>query len=103
VPALELLLGGQPDAQPELARLASPVFHVDASDPPLLLLHGEQDDQMPVQQSSELEAAYQKLALPVQLEVVPGAGHGGPVFTDAAHLDRIDQFLRARLLGPKAE
>ena len=103
VPALELLLGGQPDAQPELARLASPVFHVDASDPPLLLLHGEQDDQMPIQQSSELEAAYQKLALPVQLEVVPGAGHGGPVFTDAAHLDRIDQFLRARLLGPKAE
>lgn len=33
VPALQLLLGGQPDAVPVLARLASPVFHVDASDP----------------------------------------------------------------------
>src|ERR1041384_4293510 len=26
-----------------LARLASPVFHVDRHDPPLLLLHGDQD------------------------------------------------------------
>jgi acetyl esterase/lipase len=99
VPALELLLGGQPVAQPALARLASPVFHVDGRDPPLLLLHGGQDDQMPAQQSRELELAYQKLGLPVQLEIVPGAGHGDPVFGDAVHLERIDQFLRARLLG----
>jgi len=77
-PALELLLGGQPDTQPELARLASPVFHVDATDPPLLLLHGDQDNQMPIQQSYELEAAYQKLRRPVRLVVVRAAGHGGP-------------------------
>ena len=101
-PALDLLLGGQPDAQPALARLASPVFHLDAGDPPLLLFHGDRDDQMPIQQSRELEAAYQKLGLPVQLEVVPGVGHGGAVFTDAAHLERIDQFLRAWLLRPLA-
>src|SRR5689334_10434468 len=43
VPALDLLLGGQPDAQPALARQASPVFHLGASEPPLLLLHGDQD------------------------------------------------------------
>jgi dipeptidyl aminopeptidase/acylaminoacyl peptidase len=102
VPALDLLLGGQPDAQPALAKLASPVFHVDASDPPLLMFHGAQDDQMPIQQSRELEAAYQNAGLPVQLEVVPGAGHGGAVFADAAHLERIDQFLRAWLLRTAA-
>jgi hypothetical protein len=39
-PAFELLLGGQPESVPELARLASPVFHIDQNDPPLLLLHG---------------------------------------------------------------
>src|SRR5436190_5651978 len=43
VPALELLLGGQPDSKLELARLASPVFHVDKNDPPLLWYHGDQD------------------------------------------------------------
>ncbi|HKO93410.1 MAG TPA: alpha/beta hydrolase, partial [Polyangiaceae bacterium] len=94
VPALELLLGGQPEAVPELARLASPVFHVDATDPPLLLLHGDQDNQMPIQQSQELEAAYQKLRLAVEFGVVRGAGHGGPAFTNPDTLERIDRFLR---------
>lgn len=100
VPALQLLLGGQPDTVPDLARLASPVFHVDATDPPLLMLHGDQDDQMPIEQSRELEAEYRALGLAVQLVVVPGAGHGGAVFTDAAHLELIDQFLRAQLPEP---
>jgi acetyl esterase/lipase len=102
VPALDLLLGGQPDKVPDLARLASPVFHVDAGDPPLLLLHGDQDDQMPIEQSRELEAAYRKLGLPVQFEVVKGSGHGGPAFTDSAHLELIDRFLRAQLLAAPA-
>ncbi|MEY4545569.1 MAG: Carboxylesterase NlhH [Pseudomonadota bacterium] len=98
VPALELLLGGQPDQRPELARLASPVFHVDASDPPLLLLHGDSDPQMPIEQSVELAAAYEQLRLPAQLVVLEGAGHGGAVFTDPTRLELIDGFLRARLL-----
>src|SRR5207253_47677 len=54
VPALELLLGGQPDSKSELARLASPVFHVDKSDPPLLWFHGDQDPQMPINQAHEM-------------------------------------------------
>lgn len=99
VPALELLLGGQPDAVPELARLASPVFHVDASDPPLLMLHGDQDQQMPINQSHELEGAYTRLGLPVRLVVKHGSGHGGPAFTTQATLDLIDEFLRKHLEG----
>ncbi len=93
IPALELLLGGQPDQQRDLARLASPVFHVDKSDPPLLLMHGDQDPQMPINQSHELEGAYAAAGLPVHFEVVHGAGHGGPRFSDAARLAIIRQFL----------
>jgi acetyl esterase/lipase len=102
-PALDLLLGGAPEMVPELARLASPVFHVDASDPPLLLLHGDQDNQMPINQSHELEGAYEKLGLPVRLVVVHGSGHGGPAFTDAAHLALIDEFLRKQLAAQPAK
>lgn len=96
-PALDLLLGGQPDAVPELARLASPVFQVDASDPPLFLTHGDQDPQMPINQSHELQGAYEKLGLRVIFKVMHGSGHGGPAFTDEANLARIDSFLRAYL------
>jgi len=94
VPALELLLGGQPADLPVLAQLASPVFHVDQHDPPLLLFHGDQDAQMPVNQSLELSAAYRRVKAPVELEIVPGAAHGGAVFYDTERLARVREFLR---------
>jgi acetyl esterase/lipase len=94
VPALELLLGGQPDAVPSLARFASPVTHVDKNDPPLLLLHGDQDPQMPVNQALELQGAYQKVNASVELEVVHGAGHGGANFYDEERLAVVTKFLR---------
>ena len=94
VPALDLLLGGQPEDVPELARLASPVFHLDRRDPPLLLLHGDQDPQMPINQALELYGAYQKLKLPVQLEVVHGAAHGGAAFYDVERMAVVKKFLR---------
>jgi len=94
VPALDLLLGGQPDELPALARLASPVFHVDRHDPPLLLLHGDQDPQMPINQSHELCGAYKKVNAPVQFEVVHGAAHGGAAFYDAERMTVVKKFLR---------
>ena len=94
VPALDLLLGGQPDDVPVLARLASPVFHVDKNDPPLLLLHGDQDPQMPVNQALELAGAYQKVNAPVQLEIVHGAAHGGAMFYDEQRMGVVLKFLR---------
>jgi acetyl esterase/lipase len=94
VPALELLLGAQPTNTVELARLASPVFHVDSHDPPLLLLHGDQDPQMPINQSLELLGAYQKVKAPVQFEVVHGAAHGGARFYDQERMEFVRAFLR---------
>jgi acetyl esterase/lipase len=98
-PALQLLLGGLPEELPEVARVASPVFHVDPTDPPLLLLHGDQDPQMPVSQSLELLGAYEELGLPVELEIVHGAAHGGKLFHDPERTRLVVRFLQARL-GP---
>ncbi len=95
VPALQLLLRGQPDQKPELAQLASPVTHVDGSDPPLLLLHGDQDPQMPINQSHELEAAYQRAGSQVHFEVVHGGEHGGNKFYTDAQIRRIADFIKA--------
>ncbi len=94
VPALQLLLGGQPKEQPELAKLASPVAHVDSSDPPLLLIHGDQDPQMPINQAHELHGKYKQLGLPVEFEVVHGGAHGGQRFFDDAMLDRVAEYLK---------
>lgn len=96
-PALQLLLGGQPNEVPELAKLASPTEHVDAKDPPLLLIHGEADPQMPPEQSSELAEAYRKHKRPVTLISIPGAVHGGPQFFDEPRLSILEKFLKESL------
>ena len=93
VPALDLLLGGKPADHPELAQLASPVLHVDRSDPPLLLIHGDQDPQMPINQAHELHGVYKKAGVKVQFEVVHGGVHGGKMFYDPERLEMVKAFL----------
>ena len=97
-PALDLLLGAQPDAVTPLAELASPVTHVGANDPPLLIFHGDQDPQMPINQSHELQGAYEKAGLDVAFDVVHGAAHGGDAFFAPDRVARAVAFLR-RTIG----
>jgi acetyl esterase/lipase len=96
-PALKTLLGGPPEDNEALARLASPVFQVDGRDPPLLLLHGDQDPQMPINQSHELEGAYERAGLDAKMVVVHGAGHGGSAFFDADRTEIVAAFLDKHL------
>lgn len=99
VPALELLLGAHPDQQRDLARLASPVAHVDDKDPPLLLLHGDQDPQMPINQAHELHGKYKQVNRPAEFIVVHGAAHGGAGFYEPAMLRRVRAFLERHVQG----
>jgi acetyl esterase/lipase len=96
-PSLEVLLGGAPDQVAPLAKLASPVFHVDASDPPLLLLHGDQDPQMPINQSHELQGVYEAHGIDSHFAVVHGAAHGGDAFFDAERVALVGEFLDRQL------
>lgn len=97
VPALQLLLAGQPSDQPELARLASPVAHVDRDDPPLLLIHGDQDPQMPINQSHELHGVYKSVGCESTFHVVHGGAHGGRGFYEDEMIDIVHSFLRDAL------
>ena len=99
VPALQQLLGDDPDKVPDLARLASPVFHVDADDPPLLLIHGDQDPQVPINQSHELHAKYKEHKLSGHFEVVHGGVHGGDVFFDTQRNELVRKFFTTHLVG----
>ena len=102
VPALQRLLGvaqeKAPEKAPDIARLASPVFHVDAGDPPLLLLHGDLDTQMPINQALELQGAYRRAGALVDFMVVPGVGHALEPFFRDEPMERTVAFLR-RTIG----
>ncbi|MES2604192.1 MAG: alpha/beta hydrolase [Pseudomonadota bacterium] len=97
-PGLTLLLGELPDKKPELAKLASPVFHIDANDPPLYILHGDRDPQMPINQSLQLWGVYKDAGLDVIFDPVHGAPHGGPLFFTPQHQQPVVAFLRRTLM-----
>lgn len=103
VPALQLLIGDRPEAKPKLAQLASPVFHVDKNAPPLLMIHGDQDPQVPINQSHELHAKYKTHDLDVTFEVVHGGAHGGKAFFDTARQQLVIDFLDRTLHLPAAD
>jgi dipeptidyl aminopeptidase/acylaminoacyl peptidase len=54
---------------------ASPIAHVHAAAPPFLLLHGDADRFVPVQQSQQLYDALRNACGEATLEIVPGADH----------------------------
>ncbi len=92
-PAMALLLGKTVENIPDMARKASPVFQVDGNDPPLLMLHGDQDVQVPINQSHELEGVYKSNNLKVQLIVAHGAGHGDGVYYEPKFQAQVEAFL----------
>jgi acetyl esterase/lipase len=69
------LFRGTEKEKPQLYRKASPIFYVSKGDPPLLLVQGEADELVPVDQSIRMAEAYRRADLPVELIVVQHAGH----------------------------
>lgn len=60
----------------EIGRQISPVYHVSADDPPMMLIHGDADKLVPIQQSELIIAKLKNASVPCQLVVKKGASHG---------------------------
>jgi dipeptidyl aminopeptidase/acylaminoacyl peptidase len=74
----------------------SPVAHVTADAPPTMLIHGDQDKAVPVQQSRRLIERLNEANVPARLVVREGVGHAFPGWeADAALIaDWFDAHLR---------
>ena len=94
LPALAILLGKPLEQVTELAKSASPFYQVDATDPPIFIVHGEQDVQVPINQSIELLSAYKSKNLKVQIEFVPNAGHTDPIYYKKDMMEKVVKFLK---------
>lgn len=64
------------DFDPQLADSVSPLLFVTPDDPPTLLVHGDKDDLVKLDQSQRIHAAFRKAKVPCELVVIEGAGHG---------------------------
>lgn len=97
--AVGRLLGGPFVEREDLARLASPTTHVDFSDPPFLIVHGDADEIVPWDQSVRLHRVLAEAGVDASLWIVGRAGHGGfPSIVD----DVVRAFFQ-RVLGGAAD
>jgi len=64
------------DFDAKLAESVSPLLQVSKDDPPTLLIHGDKDDLVKLDNSERIDAALKKEGVPCELIVITGAGHG---------------------------
>src|SRR5205823_10466545 len=78
-----------------LLRKTSPIYHVSADDPPTLIVHGDQDSIVPLQQAEAIVAKLKEVGVPAKLVVKPGAEHGWPGMDKdlATFADWFDKYL----------
>jgi len=62
----------------EIGKQISPINHVSADDPPTLIIHGDKDLLVPMQQAEIIIAKLKAAGVPAELVVKPGAAHGWP-------------------------
>jgi acetyl esterase/lipase len=65
-----------PNRLEEIARQISPVTHVTPDDPPTLIIHGDADRLVPLQQSELIVEKLKKAGVETNLVIKKGAGHG---------------------------
>ncbi len=95
-------LGVFPGDDPGIARLASPMAHVSAGDPPFLMLHGTDDPLVPVDHPRRMASALREVGTPASLLELGEIGHGyvGMAASgDATVRCTVDAFLTRWLRG----
>lgn len=92
-----LLIGGPIQQNREKAVKANPITYVSKDDPPFLIMHGDQDPLVPINQSELLRDALRKAGVQVTFQPIRGAGHGGPLFNTPDIRRSVDEFFDRHL------
>lgn len=81
----------------EIGREISPINHVSSDDPPTLIIHGDADKLVPIQQAEIFLAKLKKAGVETKLVVKPGAAHGWANLTQDVDLiaDWFDDHLKS--------
>lgn len=89
IEAIPQLIGASPDTRPDLLRRASPITYLRSDAPPFLIVHGERDELVPIEQSEVLYHALLEAGVEATFLRIPEEGHdfGG------ARLAEVEQIM----------
>jgi acetyl esterase/lipase len=96
LPALGFDPKGPRNANEALAKQLSPITYVNAKYPPTLIVHGDDDRLVPLQQGQAMDQALAKAGVDHKLEVIPGGGHD--IKTFGPGLMKALQWFKDKLL-----
>jgi acetyl esterase/lipase len=88
------LMGFVPKTNKEKAAAANPITFVSKDDAPFLIMHGDKDDTVPMNQSELLNEALKKAGVEVTYKVMAGQGHG---FRGVDSLTPVNEFFDKHL------
>jgi len=91
------LIGGPVQQNAAKADAAGAVKWASAGDAPFLIVHGDSDLSVPLEQSERLHRALKAAKVETELVVVPGGGHGGPQFSTPEATARVEAFFARHL------
>ena len=72
----KLYLSVNPEEKLKIAKQVSPIYSVTPDDPPVLIIHGDADKTVPLQQSESIIQKLKEANVPNQLIIKNGGGHG---------------------------
>ncbi|TWT80758.1 Carboxylesterase NlhH [Planctomycetes bacterium CA13] len=96
---LPMLLGGLIQDRQDEARAASPVSYISADDPPFLIMHGDSDLLVKLEQSTRFHHRLRDTGIPSTLIIYPGHGHS--FFKEPEQHQQVIDFFSKHLLGEK--
>jgi acetyl esterase/lipase len=75
----------------------SPIYQISSDDPPVMIVHGDGDLLVPIQQSESIIRQFQRAGVPTKFLIKKGAGHG--IWPDEnqyekSFADWFDQYLK---------
>jgi acetyl esterase/lipase len=91
------LVGGPVCDHQALAATANPIRYVGKDAAPFLIMHGEEDKLVPMNQSELLDEALRKAGVESTLVRVAHNGHSGPGFTNPENWAKIVDFFHKHL------
>jgi dipeptidyl aminopeptidase/acylaminoacyl peptidase len=91
------LVGGPIQEKKEPAKTANPLTYIDKNDPSFLIMHGDNDQLVPLGQSVVLARALIDSGVEVTMKTIAGAAHEGPQFRNAESQRLIEEFLARKL------
>ena len=83
-----------PTDEVALLKEASPINHVTPEAAPFLLVHGDEDKKVLVEQSINMAAALEAAGVPVEFLPMPGGGHGRSLTQNKDAPDHVKAMLR---------